>query len=203
MTATPIQSPIDLRRVAPWALAAVLVSVALILQVSVFDAFAWRGTVPDLVLLVVVAGALVRGSHFGLVLGFAAGVLVDLAPPSDHLAGRWALALLLIGYVAGRVREATVDETGRPAELRLPTVLATAVACSFAGLSIFALSGVILRDPPLPMDDLLQPILGGLVWDAVLAALVVPAAMLAFRRLVPDAAPDLTPGPTPRPTPET
>ncbi len=42
----------------------------------------------------------------------APGLLLDLAPPADHVAGRWALALLLAGYVAGRVRQ---DTTGRRA----------------------------------------------------------------------------------------
>lgn len=173
---------------APWLLAAVLVSVALVLQVSVFDAFAWEGVVPDLALLVVVAAALVRGSQFGMVLGFATGVLLDLAPPADHLAGRWALGLLVVGYVAGRVRETTEAQSGRRGELRIVTVVATALACSFAGTSIFALSGLILRDPPLPVSGLLQPILASLVWDLALAPLVVPPVMAAFRRLTPSAA---------------
>ena len=60
---------------------------------------------PNLVLLVVVAAALTRGPQFAAVLGFVAGVLLDLAPPADHIAGRWALALVVVGYVAGRVRQ--------------------------------------------------------------------------------------------------
>ena len=87
------------------AAAGLAVSVALVLQLSVFSQLSWHGVVPDLVLLVVVAAALVRGAEFGMVLGFAGGVLLDLAPPADHVAGRWALALLLVGYVAGRVRQ--------------------------------------------------------------------------------------------------
>ncbi|MFT4265497.1 MAG: rod shape-determining protein MreD [Nocardioides sp.] len=180
-------APIDLRRLAPpvrrvlpWALAALLVSLALVLQVSLFGAFAWHGVVPDLVLLVVVAAALVRGSEFGIVLGFASGLLLDLAPPADHLAGRWALALLVVGYVAGRVREVT-DEQG--ATLRLPTALASGVACSAVGGSVFALTGLVLRDPAMAMDGLVEPLVASVVWDVLLTAAVVPPVMLAFRRL--------------------
>ena len=47
--------------------------------------------------------------------------LLDLAPPADHVAGRWALALVLVGYVAGRVRQ----RASRPAPARcLATVAA-------------------------------------------------------------------------------
>ena len=49
--------------------------------------------------------ALVRGPQFAAVLGFFAGLLLDLAPPADHVAGRWALALVVVGYVAGRMRQ--------------------------------------------------------------------------------------------------
>ncbi len=87
------------------AAAGATVSLALVLQMSVFSHFSWHGVVPNLVLLVVVGAALVRGAEFGMVLGFAGGVLLDLVPPADHVAGRWALALLLVGYVAGRVSQ--------------------------------------------------------------------------------------------------
>ena len=81
------------------------VVVALVLQVTVFPHVAWQGIVPNLVLLVVVAAALVRGPEFAAVLGFVGGVALDLAPPADHVAGRWALALVIVGYLAGRLRQ--------------------------------------------------------------------------------------------------
>jgi rod shape-determining protein MreD len=163
------------------AVTAALVGLAVVLQASVFDAFAWDGVVPDLALLVVVAAALVRGSEFGMVTGFAAGVVLDLAPPADHLAGRWALALVVVGYVAGRVRRDT-----RPGLSPTPTtVIATVAACSFVGSSIFALTGVVLRDPAVDVGVLLRTIAISLVWDVLLAPLVLPAMMAAFRRLEP------------------
>ena len=115
-------------------------SLALVLQVSFFPHLAWDGIVPNLCLLVVVGAALTRGPQFAAVLGFAAGVALDLAPPADHLAGRWALALVVVGYVAGRVRQ---RQPGRPRR----TVVATVAASSFVGTSVFALSGLVLGDP--------------------------------------------------------
>ena len=99
------------------------VAVALVLQVSVFPHVAWQGIVPNLCLLVVVGAALARGAQFAAVLGFFAGVVLDLAPPADHIAGRWALALVVVGYVAGRMRQDV-----RPSAL---AVVATVAASSF------------------------------------------------------------------------
>ena len=92
------------------------VMLALLLQVSLLPHLAWQGVVPNLALLVVVGAALTQGPQFAMVLGFAAGALVDLAPPADHTAGRWALALTVVGYVAGRVRS---DHHGSQREERL------------------------------------------------------------------------------------
>ena len=92
------------RRGLRWPVAVGMVVLALILQVTLFPHVAYHGVVPNLCLLVVVAAALVRGPEQAAVLGFVAGVLLDLAPPADHVAGRWALALAVVGYVAGRMR---------------------------------------------------------------------------------------------------
>ena len=92
--------------------AAVAVTLALVVQVSVLAPLSWQGVAPNLVLLVVVAAALQQDAQFAMVLGFASGLLLDLAPPADHVAGRWALALTVVGYVAGRVSADTTPSTG-------------------------------------------------------------------------------------------
>jgi len=155
-----------------------VVGVALVLQVSVFPFLAWDGIVPNLCLLVVVGAALTRGPQFAAVLGFFAGVALDLAPPADHVAGRWALALVVVGYVAGRMRQ-----DSRPSA---SAVLATVAASSFIGTSIFALSGVILGDGSVGFGELLQVILVALLWDVLLTPLVLPPVMTMFRHLEPD-----------------
>ncbi|WP_139977880.1 rod shape-determining protein MreD [Nocardioides litoris] len=166
---------------ARWLLAALAVGVALVLQTTVGAELAWRGVGPDLVLLVVVAGGLARGARFGIVLGFVAGLLVDLAPPADHVAGRWALALLVVGYVAGRVRQdGPVGVAGS---------LATVAACSFLGTSVFALSGLVLADRAGDVPGLLTVVGVGVGWDLLAGVLVLPAMAWAFARLDPEGAP--------------
>lgn len=162
-------------------LAALAVTAALVLQTSVFPHLAWRGVGPNVVLLVVVAGGLARGPQAGLVLGFGAGLLLDLAPPADHVAGRWALALLLVGYVAGRVRQ--------DAPAGLGGTLAAVVACSFLGTSVFALTGLALQDTAATVPELLGVVLAGVAWDLALVLVVLPLVALARTRSEPDGVP--------------
>jgi rod shape-determining protein MreD len=159
------------------------VSVALVLQVTFFPHVAWHGIVPNVCLLVVVGAALTRGPQFAAVLGFAAGAVLDLAPPADHLAGRWALALVLVGYVAGQVRWG-VRQHVRPSA---GTVVLTVAASSVVGTSVFALCGIVLGDP-IAIPDLLEVIAVALLWDVLLTPFVLPPVMALFRRLEPDRA---------------
>jgi len=156
---------------------AALVVVALVLQVSLFPYVAWHGIVPNLCLLVVVGAALTRGPQFAMTLGVVAGVLLDLAPPADHVAGRWALALVLVGYVAGRVRQDV-----RPSAVGVVTTVA---ASSFLGTSVFALSGLLLGDLDVGVPGLLQVIGVAVVWDVLLTPFVLPVVMRLLDRLEP------------------
>jgi rod shape-determining protein MreD len=155
----------------------VVLMAAVVLQVSVFPYLSYEGVVPDLTLLVVVAAALVRGPEYAAVLGFVGGLTVDLAPPADHVAGRWALALVVVGYLAGRVR--------RDARSSAIAAVATVAASSFVGTSIFALSGMLLHDPSLPAGDALRVIPVSVLYDVLATPFVLPLVMRLFRRLEP------------------
>lgn len=154
--------------------AAAAVLVALALQISFFPHLAWNGVVPNLVLLVVVAAALTQPPQFAMVLGFFSGVALDLVPPADHYAGRWALALVLVAWIASRARQDV-----RPSPL---SVLTTVAASSFVGTSVFALTGLLLRDPLVGVTDMLGVIVVAVLWDLLLTPFVLPLAMKLFRR---------------------
>ena len=156
---------------------ALLVTAAVVLQVAAFSYLSYDGVVPNLALLLVVAAALVRGPDFAMVLGFFAGLAVDLAPPADHVAGRWALALVVVGFLAGRVRH----DAGTSAVAAVVTVAAS----SFVGTSVFALSGMLLRDPSVPVAEALQVIPVAVVYDVLLTPFVLPLAMRLLRRIQP------------------
>jgi rod shape-determining protein MreD len=154
-----------------------VVLLAVVLQVTVFSALSFDGVVPNLALLVVVAAALVRGPEFAAVLGFLGGLAIDLAPPTHHVAGRWALALVLVGYLAGRVRH----DAGSSAISAVITV----AACSFVGTSVFALSGMLLNDPAIPVREALTVIPIAVAYDVLVTPFVLPPVMKLFRRMQP------------------
>jgi rod shape-determining protein MreD len=82
-----------------------LVSLAGILQVSIFSDIDILSGYPDVVLLTLVAIALLRGSIYGAGAGFAAGLLVDTANLATL--GVTSLLLTLAGYWIGRYGETT------------------------------------------------------------------------------------------------
>lgn len=84
---------------------AAIVFVAAILQVSAWPAVAILGATPDLLLVVLVSIAMLRGSIVGASAGFAGGLIVDVAM-LDTL-GVTSLLLTLAGYWAGRYGETT------------------------------------------------------------------------------------------------
>lgn len=154
-----------------------VITFAVVLQVALFPHIAYAGVVPNLALLVVVAAALVRGPEFAAVIGFLSGLAIDLAPPADHVAGRWALALVLVGYLAGRVRQ--------DARTSALAAVVTVAAASFVGTSVFALSGLVLSDPAMPATEALAVIPTSVVYDVLLTPFVLPVMMRLFRRLEP------------------
>ena len=154
-----------------------VITFAVVLQVALFPHLAYAGVVPNLALLVVVAAALVRGPEFAAVIGFLSGLAIDLAPPTDHVAGRWALALVVVGYLAGRVRQ--------DARTSAIAAIVTVAASSFVGTSIFALSGMVLSDPAVPAVEALAVIPTAVVYDVLITPFVLPLMMRLFRRLEP------------------
>lgn len=158
-----------------------IVLVAVLTQTVLLRSAAIGGVVPDLVLVLVVLAGIARGPRAGAVLGFAGGLLADLAPPADHVAGRWALALVLVGCLAGLVRDDV-----RSSPLGSAAVVA---AGSFVGTSVFALSGLVIGDAVLPVGEIVRVIVTGVILDAAVAVvLAVPVLWLLGRLLAPDEA---------------
>jgi rod shape-determining protein MreD len=156
---------------------ALLVLFAVVLQVSMFSSLTIDGVGPDLALLVVIAAALVRGPEYGAVLGFVVGLLVDIAPPADHTAGRWALAFVVSGYLAGMVR--------RDGRLSASTAILVVAAAAFLATSIFALSGLLIGDQRIVVGDALHIIPVAVLYDVMLTPLVIPMVVVVLVGLQP------------------
>src|SRR5215470_3189687 len=98
--ARPFVAPeADMRRAVICALVALVV---VILQVSVVDGLPIPGvSAADPALVAVVAVGLLGGPVTGALIGFFAGLWLDLVPPGGHLIGSSALLLCLVGYCCG------------------------------------------------------------------------------------------------------
>ncbi|WP_329564180.1 rod shape-determining protein MreD [Kitasatospora sp. NBC_01266] len=159
--------------------AAPLILLALVLQVSVLGRLQLPGATPDLLLLVVVALALVFGPSAGCLTGFAAGLLADLAPPSDHAIGRYALVLCLIGYGAGLLGA----DPGRQRSVFAPLVVVAGAAV--VSTLLYAGVGALVGDTAARHVGLPSLAATAFVYDLLLAPFVVPVVMLLARRLDP------------------
>lgn len=95
--------------------AAIIITAAL-LQTTWLDEISIGGARPDLMAIVVVYFALVRGSERAMATGVLGGLFQDMA--SDYVLGHHVLALVTVGYVVGRVsRRLVTDHPGVKAGL--------------------------------------------------------------------------------------
>lgn len=157
-------------------LSAVLVVVALVAQVSVFARLGLPGAAPDLLLLVVTGLALVYGPVGGCLVGFGAGLLADLAPPSDHAVGRYALVLCLLGYAAGLLR----PEGGQIRSVLTPLLVVAGAA--FTATLLYAGVGALVGDTAARHVGIGSLLVTAVIYDVLLAPFVVPAVMALARR---------------------
>jgi rod shape-determining protein MreD len=153
-----------------------LVVVAMVIQVSVLARLHLPGAVPDLLLLTVLGLAMVYGHVTGALIGFGAGLLADLAPPADHAAGRYALVLCVIGYLAGLAK----PENGRLRSASGP--MAVVVAAALGSTLLYAGVGALVGDTAARHVGLPSLLFTAALYDLLLAPFVVPGVMALARR---------------------
>ncbi|MFE9681657.1 rod shape-determining protein MreD [Streptomyces sp. NPDC006285] len=157
-------------------LSTTLVIVALVIQVSVLARLHLPGAVPDLLLLTVLGLALVYGHVGGALVGFGAGLLADLAPPADHAAGRYALVLCVIGYLAGLAK----PDNGQLKSATGP--MAVVVAAAIGSTLLYAGVGALVGDTAARHVGLSNLLFTAALYDLLLAPFVVPGIMALARR---------------------
>ena len=141
--------------------------IAVLIEVSVIGAYTPLGGTADLVLVVLISIALLRGSVFGAFAGFGAGLLIDTANLTTL--GFTSLLLTLAGFWTGRYGETTARD-----RFHAP-FLAVAVITVLYAFGTLALNAVLGEPAPadaylsgLPATVLLnlRPDLAGLQPDA-------------------------------------
>lgn len=151
-----------------------LVLTAAIVQVTVVNRLPLPGTGPDLVLLVVIGLALVTGPTAGAGIGFGAGLLVDLMPPTATEVGRWALVLCVVGYLAGQVR--------MDARRSVWVVMATVAVLSALAPLLFAGVGLLFGDDRIQGPIVVSTTVSTVLYDLLLTPFVIPGVMALTRK---------------------
>lgn len=160
-------------------LTGLLLLTALPLQTAVVGRLPLPGAAPQVPLIVCIALALAYGPLEGMIIGFAGGLLVDLSPPSDHAAGRLALAYTVAGYLAGLAAEEARRSTLAP-------ILLVGGAAIVAG-GLFAGIGALLGDGRVDPRAFAKALPFSVFYDVVLAPFIVPAVLALTSRLEPEA----------------
>jgi len=151
-----------------FALAAILAAV--VLQTALLDRLPFPGgSAPNLVLVLVVTLALASGPTDGMLIGFGAGLALDMAPPAGNLLGLSALVFCVIGYGCGRLR----GPLERSAWLPL-AVVALGVA---AGEALYALAGMTFGDPDITWQSVRQVLPVSVAYDVLLCPFVLYAVV--------------------------
>jgi rod shape-determining protein MreD len=115
--------------------AAVLLGLAIVVQLTVLNGLRLPGGgEPDLVLVLVASLGIAGGPLRGLVTGFIAGLCLDLAPPGSAVLGEYALVFCLVGWASGKLSGLAT----RSALASLATLAAVIAAgeAAVAGLSL-------------------------------------------------------------------
>ncbi|MBE1538023.1 rod shape-determining protein MreD [Actinomadura algeriensis] len=154
---------------------ALVVAVALLLQVSVANRLPLPGGVqPDLVLLTVVALALVAGTGTGVIAGFCAGLAADIVPPADHTIGRYALVYCVIGYLCGAASEGVDRQSAVP--------FLGVAAGALAGIVLYGGTGMLLGDPRADWATVSGMVPLQVLYTVLASPFVVWAVLRATRR---------------------
>jgi rod shape-determining protein MreD len=119
----------ELSLVGRWTL--VLVT-TLVLQAGLMSQITIGGVVPDLMVTIAVCAGLTGGAQRGAIVGFWAGLLLDLARPGP--VGISALSMCLVAFAAGTV-QVMVVQSGKLISMML------VAAASGLGVLVFAVGG--------------------------------------------------------------
>ena len=137
-----------------------LVFAAVVLQSAIVGSIEIFGGTPDLVLVTLVAVSLLRGAIWGAAVGFAAGLLFDIA--NLGRLGETSLLLTLAGYWIGRYGETTGrDRTHAP----LLSVAVVTVLYSAGALALH----VVLGDPVDAGNILVRALIPSVLLNLILA----------------------------------
>jgi rod shape-determining protein MreD len=151
--------------------AVLVVFLAVLVQVSVLGGYSPLGGRADVLLVVLLSLALLRGSVFGAIAGFGAGLLVDIANLGTM--GFTSLLLTVAGFWIGRYGETTARD-----RFHAPYLSVGLVTVLYA---LGALALLFVLGDAVPAHSVLASLPAGVLWNLILT---LPVYALV-RRLFP------------------
>ena len=158
---------------------AVFLVLAVLLQTTLLNRLPIPGATPDLVLVTVIALAFPYGPLSGAATGFAAGLLIDLAPPGNGPVGISALILTAVGFIAGRYE----NPRDRSVPVSLAVVAVSAAVTVVLGAGLEAVFG----SPRVAWDQLASMCLLSALYAVLMAPPILGLVGWVVRKLTPEA----------------
>lgn len=152
--------------------------IAVVLELTVLSRLGIPGATPDLVVVMVVALGLAMGPLQGASAGFAAGILLDLSPPSDTLVGVNAIVYLVIGFIAGF----WVD----PRDRTLPILAGIAALSTGSAVLATALINTVLGGSRVNWSEVPWITLSSALYGLLLAAVIIPLIDWLHSKFLPE-----------------
>jgi rod shape-determining protein MreD len=138
--------------------AALLLFLAVLAQVSILGSYSPLGGTADLVLVVLLSVALLRGAVFGALAGFGAGLLLDVA--NLGTLGFTSLLLTVAGFWIGRYGETTARDRFHAPYV---SVLVVTALYAFGALALRFMLG-----EPVPAHAVIAALPAGILWNLIL-----------------------------------
>ena len=159
---------------------AIVILLAVMLQLTLLSRLGLPGATPDLVVVSVVALALAYGPLTGAVVGFAAGLVLGFTPPAGGVIGLQALIFLAIGFLTGAV----IDPRDRTVPVLMGMVgLSTGAATLAYAVLIAGFGG-----KEVIWDTVPALVLTSSLYGLILAPMVIPTISWLVRRVTPEIA---------------
>ncbi len=114
----------------------------------------------------------------GAIVGFFAGLFLDLAPSANGPVGQWALILAAIGFGLAFLRYG--DDSLRNSPLSLVVFVASAVVVA---LTLYILFNALLGNEVGKLSQLLRTVIGNGLWTLAIAPFILPIASRLHRAI--------------------
>lgn len=161
---------------ARWFAVFLTIFISVLIQPVVLARLNFPGATVDLILVIVCAWALAKGPIVGATAGFVAGILMDLTPPALAIFGLNSIALVLIGYVVGKIGVKPNKSFARP----LLTIAA-------AGIILILIRSVLVSifETTVAFSRIWELFITQAIYVSLLSIFVVPLIIWLDRKLGP------------------